>query len=157
MVPGMVLSQISLFLTLQQHNRSFGMEQLGNQHSTTDWGRGLEEWWVCPFKARMCPCPASSPRPLMFGSLKGLQLCSNKIMLFYNMVNSGKISPDTSRNNWHSFNVVLLALTVFSVFPSPVTSHESQMQRSAGYLAPTCCSKARQELQQAREIWLRVL
>lgn len=42
----------------------------------------------------------------------------------------------------------------FSIFPSPITSYEYQMEWSAGYLAATCCLKARKELEQATEIWL---
>lgn len=35
-LPGLVFCWNSLFLTLQQHDCCFGMEQLGKQHSTTD-------------------------------------------------------------------------------------------------------------------------
>lgn len=81
-----------------------------------------------PWKAKCAPTQPTAPGSLPCVILKGVLFCFNTIMLFYTIVNSGKIRPNVqppnaSGNNWHSSNIILLALTapypVFNIFSPP--------------------------------------
>lgn len=92
-VAGLALCSISLFLTLQWHNSSSGLEHSEISTAPLTEAVACRNDGLCPLEARILP---SQQPQAVFGSPQSLQFCCNKIMLFYNLVNSAKISPDTS-------------------------------------------------------------